>query len=186
MRFVLTLGREIDSIRGHPAPGDERRDHQALSCAQALAENGAGVELVTPDRALGEELGISNAAMYYAAFADLGIRTTLNTRLCAVSRSGDRLSATVKNDYGGSAELRIVDTVVVEHGVLPLEGLYFALKPDSVNHGEVDLDALAGGRLVDMVRNPRGSYRLYRVGDAVASRNVHAAMYDALRICSHL
>ena len=165
---------------------DDHGDHQALSCAQALAADGASVELVTPDRAAGEELGISNAAIYIAAFADLGIRTTLNTRLHSVARAGDRLSATIKNDYGGDAETRTVDTVVVEHGVLPLEDLYFALKPDSVNHGEVDLDALVSGRLVDVVRNPNGSYRLYRVGDAVASRNVHAALYDSLRICSRL
>jgi 2,4-dienoyl-CoA reductase-like NADH-dependent reductase (Old Yellow Enzyme family) len=165
---------------------DDHGDHQALSCAQALAEKGASVELVTPDRALGEELGISNAAVYYAAFANLSIRTTLNTRLRAVSRAGDRLSATIKNDYGGSAETRIVDTVIVEHGVRPLEDLYFALKPYSINHGEIDLDALVNGHLVDVIRNAGGKYRLYRVGDAVASRNVHAAMYDALRICSRL
>jgi 2,4-dienoyl-CoA reductase-like NADH-dependent reductase (Old Yellow Enzyme family)/thioredoxin reductase len=165
---------------------DDHGDHQALSCAQALAERGANVELVTPDRAVGEELGISNAAIYYAGFANLGIRTTVNTRLRAVSRSGDRLSATIKNDYGGAAETRIVDTVIVEHGVLPLEDLYFSLKPDSVNRGEVDLNALASGRLVDVISNPRGNYRLYRVGDAVASRNVHAALYDSLRICSRL
>ena len=42
---------------------DDHGDHQALSCAQAVAEGGAKVELVTPDRAVGEELGISNAAI---------------------------------------------------------------------------------------------------------------------------
>ena len=110
----------------------------------------------------------------------------MNTRLRAVSRAGERLSATIKNDYGGAAETRTVDTVVVEHGVLPLEDVYFALKPDSVNHGELDLDALASGRLVDVIRNAQGRYRLYRVGDAVASRNLHAALYDSLRICSRL
>jgi hypothetical protein len=31
-----------------------------------------------------------------------------------------------------------------------------------------------------------GGHLLYRIGDAVASRNVHAAMYDALRLCSVL
>lgn len=165
---------------------DDHGDHQALSCAQALAEGGASVELVTPDRTIGEELGLSNAAIYYAGFADLGIRTTVNTRLHAVSRAAGRLVATIKNDYGGVAEIRTVDSVVVEHGVLPLEDVYFELKPDSSNHGEVDLNALATGRLVDVLNNPDGSYRLYRVGDAVASRNLHAALYDALRICSRI
>ena len=32
------------------------------------------------------------------------------------------------------------------------------------------------------MRNPDGGFRLFRVGDAVASRNIHAAVYDALRL----
>ncbi len=28
-----------------------------------------------------------------------------------------------------------------------------------------------------------GRFQLYRVGDAVSSRNIHAAVYDALRLC---
>ena len=51
----------------------------------------------------------------------------------------------------------------------------------SVSPGEVGLDALVAGRFVDVVKNPQGKYRLYRVGDAVASRNVHAALWDSLR-----
>ena len=31
--------------------------------------------------------------------------------------------------------------------------------------------------------NPTGTYQLFRIGDAVTSRNVHAAVYDALRLC---
>ena len=188
-QYVVSVS---DVLTGQIKPGsevlvfDDHGDHQALSCAQALAEGGAGVELVTPDRAVGEELGLSNAAVYYSGFADLGIRITLNTRLLSVRRDGDRLCATVKNDYGGSAETRDVDTVVVEHGVLPLEDLYFELKPDSSNHGEVDLNALTKGELVDIVQNRQGKFRLYRVGDAVASRNLHAALFESLRICSRL
>jgi hypothetical protein len=30
--------------------------------------------------------------------------------------------------------------------------------------------------------NPDGSYRLFRIGEAVASRNIHAAVYDAIRL----
>lgn len=31
-----------------------------------------------------------------------------------------------------------------------------------------------------------GGYQLFRIGDAVASRNIHAAIYDALRLSLHL
>ena len=30
-----------------------------------------------------------------------------------------------------------------------------------------------------------GSFVLYRIGDAVASRNIHAAIYDSLRLCKN-
>jgi hypothetical protein len=72
--------------------------------------------------------------------------------------------------------------VVAEHGTLPRADLYFALKPFSSNRGETDLRALAAGKPQTLVRNPEGRFRLYRVGDAVASRNIHAAIYDSLRI----
>ena len=36
------------------------------------------------------------------------------------------------------------------------------------------------------VRNPAGAFRLFRIGDAVASRNIHAAIFDALRLAKDL
>ena len=36
----------------------------------------------------------------------------------------------------------------------------------------------------EIASNPAGSYQLFRVGDAVAARNIHAAIYDSLRLCS--
>ena len=35
-------------------------------------------------------------------------------------------------------------------------------------------------------RNPEAASMLFRIGDAVASRNIHAAIYDALRYCTLL
>jgi hypothetical protein len=73
--------------------------------------------------------------------------------------------------------------VVIEHGTLPLDELYFDLKPGSVNLGEIDYRELLSGQPQTVVRNADGGYRLWRIGDAVASRNVHAAIYEALRLC---
>ena len=39
------------------------------------------------------------------------------------------------------------------------------------------------GRPQEVETNPDGRFRLYRIGDAVASRNIHAAIYDAARLC---
>jgi hypothetical protein len=75
---------------------------------------------------------------------------------------------------------------VIERGTLPADELYFELKPQSSNLGETDLDALLAGRPQSKVNNPGGSFQLFRVGDAVASRNIHAAIYDSLRLCKDL
>jgi hypothetical protein len=66
---------------------------------------------------------------------------------------------------------------------MPADELYFELKPISSNRGEVDLDALLAGRPQRTRSNPDGRFQLFRVGDAVASRNIHAAIYDSLRLC---
>ncbi|MEK8174616.1 hypothetical protein NKH77_53045 [Streptomyces sp. M19] len=73
--------------------------------------------------------------------------------------------------------------MIVEHGSLPNDELYFALVPGSSNLGEVDQRALLAHREQTVVRNETGRYQLFRIGDAVASRNIHAAVYDALRLC---
>ncbi len=51
-----------------------------------------------------------------------------------------------------------------------------------VNLGEVDYVALLAGRPQTLVNNRDGGYRRFRIGDAVASRNIHAAVYDAIRL----
>ena len=104
----------------------------------------------------------------------------------AVRREGNRLAATLGSDYSERTHERLVDQVVVEHGTLPLDELYFALKPGSSNLGEIDYPALLAGRPQTVVANPDGCYQLFRVGDAITSRNIHAAIYDSLRLCNAL
>ncbi len=69
---------------------------------------------------------------------------------------------------------------------MPLDDLYFALKPLSRNLGAADYGALVAGtpqdQAAEAARNPAGGFALYRIGDAVSSRNTHAAIYDALRL----
>ncbi len=103
-------------------------------------------------------------------------------RLEAVEKRGNRLVARVGSDYGGVTRQREVDQVVVNHGTIPLDELYFDLKPGSRNHGETSHDDLIAGRPQSVVRNPVGTFQLFRIGDAVSARNTHAAIYDALRL----
>jgi len=71
---------------------------------------------------------------------------------------------------------------VVENGTTPLADLYFNLKEHAVNRGEVDHSALIEGRPQTINVNQEGKFQLFRIGDAVASRNIHASIYDALRL----
>ncbi len=165
---------------------DDNGNHPGLQCAEMLAEAGAAVEIVTPERFFAPEIGGLNHAEYARIFHKHGVRLTINTRVLAVRRDGNELVATLGSDYGDRTEERRTDQVVVEHGTLPLDELYQALRPDSVNLGEVDHGALLAGRAQNVLRNPDGRFRLFRVGDAVASRNIHAAVFDGLRLAKDL
>ncbi len=181
-----------DVISGQVKPAeralvfDDNGNHPAMQAAEMLAEAGTQVEIVSPERFFAPEMGGLNHALYARAFQRLGVRVTINTRLVAVRREGNALVATLGSDYGTRREERVVDQVVVEHGMLPADELYQALRPHSVNLGAVDYGALVAGQPQDKVRNPDGQFRLFRIGDAVASRNIHAAVYDGLRYAKDL
>ena len=174
------------ALSGRVLVYDDNGNHPGMQAAEVLAEAGAKVELVTPERMLAPEIGGLNHAAYARTFHRYGVRVTMNTRLLSVERSGNELLATLGSDYGNGTEQRRVDHVVVEHGTLPSDELYFSLVPHARNAGEVDHKALLGGRPQDVVRNRDGAFQLFRIGDAVASRNIHAAVFDALRLAKDL
>ena len=165
---------------------EESGSHAGLSCAEYLAVNGAEVEIVTPEKALGRELGGTNLGAHMSEIYRHGVKIRPDSRLLAVTRSSNRLTATVKNTYSNLTEEIEVDRVVGEHGTLPNDDLYLELKPRSENLGEVDLSALARFESPAVETNPDGEFLLYRIGDAWTSRNLHAAMFDAMRICKDL
>jgi 2,4-dienoyl-CoA reductase-like NADH-dependent reductase (Old Yellow Enzyme family) len=162
---------------------DENGQHQGPSVAEFLARRGVKVELVVPDRMPAVELGATNSAQFMKALYGSGVGFVPDLGLRGVRRDGNRLVATFRNMYTEERHERRADHVVVEHGTLPADELYFGLKDASRNRGEVDLDALLHGRPQAIVHNPDGRFALFRVGDAVASRNIHAAIYDSLRLC---
>jgi len=161
---------------------DDNGAHPGMSAAEFIADAGSRLEIATPERVLAPEVGGTNYPAYFQAFARHDVTISLNLRLQRIRREGNRLVATLYSDYDKSRRERCVDQVVVEHGTLPLDDLYFALKPGSRNLGEIDHDALIANGPQQVVRNSAGTYALYRIGDAVASRNVHAAVFDALRL----
>jgi len=162
---------------------DDNGAHPGMMAAEILARAGARLDYVTPERILAPEIGGTNSPVYLKAFSECGVRITLAERLVSVRREGNRLAARLYNEYAKTSREQLADQVVVEHGTLPLDELYFELKEGAVNRGAVDYDALIAGRPQELAENPDGRYQLFRIGDAVSSRNIHAAIYDALRLC---
>lgn len=190
---VLSRGNELvvsswDIISGDVKPAsnvlvyDDAGDHAGLQAAERIAQSGAKVEIMTPDRAFAPEVMAMNLVPYMRSMQKLDTTFTVTYRLDAVEKQGNQLIAHVGSDYGGVAKERIVDQVVVNHGTIPLDDIYFDLKPMSSNLGEMSHDQLLGGQAQSVVRNPEGAFQLFRIGDAVSARNTHAAIYDALRL----
>ncbi|GLK57258.1 2,4-dienoyl-CoA reductase-like NADH-dependent reductase (Old Yellow Enzyme family) [Methylopila capsulata] len=163
---------------------DEMGQHNAASTAELLAKRGCLVELATHDRMVGEELGATNQPVHLRELYKLGVIMTPNMELIEIYPEGNRLVAALRNTMTDAEEERVVDRVIVEHGTLPVDALFFGLKGGSVNQGVLDQAAIVRGepQPYDLAKG----YALYRVGDAVAGRNIHAAIYDALRLCKDL
>ncbi|MEZ5752835.1 MAG: NADH:flavin oxidoreductase [Paracoccaceae bacterium] len=190
---VLAEGNDLvvsawDILSGDVKPGsnvlvyDDAGDHAGMQAAEMIAATGAKVEIMTPDRSFAPEVMAMNLVPYMRAMQPRDVTFTVTWRLQAAKRQGNQLRAIVGSDYGPTTRERLVDQIVVNHGTLPLDDLYFDLKPLSMNLGEVDHEELTAQKPQSVLRNPSGRFRLWRIGDAVASRNTHAAILDALRL----
>ena len=161
---------------------DESGDHPALQAAEIAASAGASVEIMTPDRTFSPDVMAMNLVPNMRSLQDKDVTFTPTRRLMGVARSGNKLTATIGTDYSDHTYQAEVDQVVVNYGTLPLDALYFDLKPLASNLGEVDYEALVVGAPQTTLRNENGTFQLFRIGDAVSARNTHAAIYDALRL----
>jgi NADPH-dependent 2,4-dienoyl-CoA reductase/sulfur reductase-like enzyme len=194
---ILSTGNELvvsawDIISGDVKPGsnvllfDDAGDHAALQAAELIAKSGAKIEIMTPDRTFAPEVMAMNLVPYMRSLQALDTTFTVTFRLLAVEREGQDLLATIDSDYGSARKVRRVDQVVVNHGTRPLDELYFELKTASSNGGVVEHQDLIVGNPQKVRTNPDGTFQLFRIGDAVAARNTHAAIYDALRLVKDL
>ncbi len=190
---VLEAGNELvisswDIIARSIKPGqdvliyDDAGDHAALQAAEIIAASGAKVEIMTPDRSFAPEVMAMNLVPYMRSMQDKKVTFTVTYRLKSVVKEGGRLIASIGSDYSDLRIQRDFDQIIVNHGTLPLDDLYFELKADSSNLGAVDYDALITGKPQLLNENPTGKFQLFRIGDAVSARNTHAAIYDALRL----
>ena len=182
-----------DVIGGEARPSgdvllfDDDGTHSAMTAAELIARSGARLEIVTPERTLGIDVGGMNIVPYARAFNETDVRITLNQRLRAVRRHrSGRLAVELGSDHSAHRSTRVVDAVVVDQGVAANDSLYHSLVPLSSNGGALDHLAVIAGQPQTIATSSAGRFRLFRIGDAVAGRNIHAAIYDALRLCHTL
>jgi hypothetical protein len=190
---VLEEGNELvvsswDIISGDVKPGqnvlvyDDAGDHPALQAAEVIANAGGHVEIMTPDRSFAPDVMAMNLVPYMRSLQNKDTVFTVTYRLTKVLRDGNKLKAVIDSDYMALGKEKEFDQIVVNHGTIPMDDLYFELKPQSSNLGAVDQTALLTGQPQTLVSNPEGGFQLFRIGDAVSARNTHAAIYDALRL----
>ena len=161
---------------------DDNGAHPGMTAAEFIAGAGSELEVVTPERMLAPDIGGTSYPAYFRALALVDATISINLRLERLERRGNKVAGIFFDEYGKRRIEKEADQIVVEHGSTPVDELYFELKAGSLNLGEIDHDALLANRPQTIVRNPAGRYRLFRIGDAVSSRNIHAAVYDAIRL----
>lgn len=190
---LLSNGQDLvttswDILSGAVATGrsvivvDNNGSHPGMTIAEFVSERAENMELVTPDRVLAPEIGSTSYPAYMRALSVSDAKVTMNLRIDRLERRGNKIAAVFFDEYANQERVKEADQVVVEYGTLPLDDVYFALKDGSSNRGEVDYKAFIAGRAQAVNTNPEGRYQLFRIGDAVASRNIHAAILDAYRL----
>lgn len=163
---------------------DQTGAEGAMSTAQTLADAGAQITFATPDRLAGIDIGAQNLPVFMRNLLNRGAEFRTDRYLLGVERDGNALKARMRNRYTTEIEEMEADAVVVDQGVEGDHALNDALSGRARNGGNLDMDAMADGQ--DQPTPQDGDYILFRIGDAYMSRNIHAAIYDAKRLCVKL
>lgn len=178
-----------DLLEGRHAPQGEMLFYDGLgtvagaSVAEMLAEAGQHMAVVTPDGQLGKEMSYLERPFIMRALYEVGVPLHPDMRLVSAERKGNRIAARFVNEFTEAQTTLECDRLVIERGTLPMDDIFHDLASQARNKGVCDPVALAEVR----PQCPPGpGFELHRIGDAVSSRDVHAAMLDANRICRAL
>lgn len=183
---LLTSAWEI--LDGSAAPADDvlvidgTGRHVALSAAEAAHRAGAKVRFVSIDEGLAAEQAYAERVIWRKWAREAALPFTGEEALASLRQEGNTLVATLTSQLTGETTEMRAAQVVFDGGTVPADALYRALAPAASNRGVTDLEAWAAGRVMP---SEAEGYELHRIGDAVASRNVFAAVNDALRLCQN-
>ncbi|WP_027779822.1 NADH:flavin oxidoreductase [Paraburkholderia caledonica] len=180
-----------DVLSGKVEPGknvlvyDGVSTHAGAGVADFISSRGSNVEIVTPDVKVADDVGGTTFPIFYRRLYAQGVVHTPNYWLDKVYEEDGKKIAVIRNEYTEEQEERAVDQVVIENGSTPNDELYWKLKPESVNRGQVDVHKLFASEPQPSLSEELGNGRflLFRVGDCISMHNIHGAIYDALRLC---
>ncbi|WP_037914796.1 NAD(P)-binding protein [Sulfitobacter sp. 20_GPM-1509m] len=128
----------------------------APSCALLARKSGSSVTFATSDGVVGQEMPYQDGTGFRKRFAELGVQILGDLDLLRVEQAGARLRATFVHSFSGHLHTVETDQIVVERGTQALNDLYHELKASDAFKGVAHL-----------------------LGDAVASRDVHASIRNA-------
>ena len=157
--------------------------HPALTASEFCHDAGSQTQLVLLDDRPGAELDYGERVIWKRELARRNITPVLEHRLIEVSKQDAQLCANFVSELTGDTYSIHVDQVIVEYGTISADEIYQDLRNASVNDGVTDIPALLAGKTQPRIDQPEG-FALHRIGDAASSRNLAAAMFDALRLCS--
>jgi 2,4-dienoyl-CoA reductase-like NADH-dependent reductase (Old Yellow Enzyme family) len=157
--------------------------HPAATAAEFCHDAGSQVQLVTLDELPVAELEYGERVIWRRELARRGLVPMAEYALVELRRAAAGIDALLRNELTGETCTLNADQVVVERGTLPFDETFHSLRGAANNQGVTDLDALLAGKPQPGLEREDG-YSLFRIGDAASSRNLAAALYDALRLCS--
>jgi 2,4-dienoyl-CoA reductase-like NADH-dependent reductase (Old Yellow Enzyme family) len=163
---------------------DEVSSHAAISLAAHLSSQGMSLELVTPGTHVGAALGGLTHPQYMEILFENDVTLTPNHTLAGVNRQGNGFEVTLKNGYTRMKKSRQVSFVVVDQGTTPNIEIFGELVDRSSNNGILYLDAMREVKPQPVYDN--AGFALYKIGDALAGRDIYSAILDGNRLARNL
>lgn len=154
--------------------------HPAPSAAAQIAAAGKAVTFVARDPSIAPEMEHHSSITYRKALVEHDVRTLLEYELVSVSARNGLREVVLRHLLTGRELSSTHKQIIVEHGTIPVSDIFDELRPLSVNDGVTEIETLIGTS--PLREPPMSGFELHRIGDAISSRSVHAAMLDALRL----
>ncbi|WOH63713.1 FAD-dependent oxidoreductase [Bradyrhizobium sp. BWA-3-5] len=174
---------EPNSLKDDIIVFDGTGRHEASSTALQLAETGHLVRFLTLDNTVSQEMEYLSQVSYREKMAKAGVKLYTDFEIRRVERRGNQLAAVFRHVLTDETVELVASQIVIERGTRPVDEVFQALRDKSTNDGHTNLDELLRTAPQPNIPSGDGKFALFRIGDAVSSRGIHAAIYDAFRLC---